>query len=271
MADKIWTGATSGDWGVSTNWSPSGVPLTTDSVYLTADYSVDITGSLDQSSVALDQFVVDGFTGKIGTLALGYLQIDPNSFSFNGSDVAFIDVGGAIIDLNIQSTGGGGGATRGLYLKGAAIAVLSVINGNVGLANQYGEGSAATTIRVTGGTMVCGSGATLTTVDAYGGTTRLSANVTTLNVYAGNVSTSSAAAITTLNGYGGTITHNGTGTITTANLDGAELDLAKSGIARTVTTLNLNAGGVITYDPAVITITTQNEASVPVRLSADNA
>ena len=270
MADKIWTGATDGDYGTATNWSPSGVPVSTDSVYLTADYSVDITGSLDQQAVNIDKFVVDGFTGKIGSLALGYLQIDPDSFSFSGFGVAFVDVGSAVININVRSTASGG-TTRGLYIKGSAVTVLSVIGGNVGLANQYGEYSTAATIRVLGGTFVCGTGATLTTVDTYGGTANLGANVTTLNAYSGNVRTSSTAAITTLNGYGGTVTHNGTGTITTANLEGATLDLTNSGIARTVTTLNLNAGGVITYDPAVITITTQNEASVPVRLSADNA
>jgi len=270
MADKIWTGATDGDYGTAGNWSHSGVPTTSDSVYLTQDYSVSITGGLDQSAVAIDKFVVDGFTGKIGTLALGYLQIDPDSFSFKGSGVSFLDIGSAAIDLDIRSTAGGG-STRGLYLKGSAIAVLSLIRGDVGLANQYGETSTAATIRVTGGTLVCGTGCTLTTVDAYGGTTRLGANVTTLNAYSGNVTTSSTAAITTLNGYGGTITHNGTGTITTANLEGATLDLTDSGIARTVTTLNLRADGSITYDPSVITITTQNEASRPVRITARNA
>jgi len=270
MADKIWTGATDGDYGTAGNWSPSGVPTASDSVYLTADYSVDITGSLDQSAVAIDKFVVDGFTGKIGSLALGYLQVDPDSFSFSGSDVAFIDVGSAAINLDIRSTAGGGN-TRGLYIKGSAIAVLAMIRGDVGLAHQYGETSTAATIRVTGGTLVAGTGATLTTVDAYGGTTRLAANVTTLNAYSGTITTSSTAAITTLNGYGGTVVHNGTGTITTANLEGAELDLTNSGLARTVTTLNLKANGSIVYDPSVITITTQNEADTPVRISASNA
>jgi len=270
MADKIWTGATDGDWGVAGNWSPSGVPTSSDSVYLTADYSVDITGTLNQSSVALDKFIVDGFTGKIGSLALGYLQIDPDSFSFNGSGVSFVDVGSAAIDIDIRDTAGGG-ATRGLYLKGSAIAVLSVIRGNVGLANQAGETSTAATIRVSGGSFSGGSGATVTAVDAYGGITKLETNVATLNAYSGTISTSSTAAITTLNGFGGTITHNGTGAITTANLEGATLVLNDSGLARTVTTLNLKAGGIIVYDPAVITITTQNEANVPVRISANHA
>jgi hypothetical protein len=181
MADKIWIG-TDGNYGTAGNWSPSGVPTTSDSVYLTQDYNGAITAGLDQSAVAIDKFVVDGYTGKIGTLALGYLQIDPDSFSFNGSDVSFIDVGAAAINLDIRSTAGGG-TTRGLYLKGSAIAVLSLIRGDVGLAHQYGETSTAATIRVTGGTLVCGTGATLTTIDSYGGTTRLGANVTTLNAY----------------------------------------------------------------------------------------
>ena len=108
MADKIWTGVTDGDYGVAGNWAPSGVPTTSDSVYLTQDYSVDIDAGLDQSAVAIDKFVVDGYTGKIGTLALGYLQIDPDSFSFNGAGVSFIDVGSAAINLDIRSTAGGG-------------------------------------------------------------------------------------------------------------------------------------------------------------------
>lgn len=270
MTDKIWTGVTDGDWGVAGNWSPSGVPTASDSVYLTADYSVNITAGLDQSAVAIDKFVVDGFTGEIGSLALGYLQIDPDLFSFSGSGVSFIDIGTAAIDLDIRLTAAGG-ATRGLYLKGSAITVLSLIGGNVGLANQYGESSTAANIRVLGGTLVCGSGATLTTVDAYGGTTNLGANVTTLNVYEGSVITTSTTAVTTFNGFGGTMTHNGTGTITTANLEGGTLDLTDSGMARTVTTLNLNANGTIIYDPSVVTITTQNEADTPVRISASNA
>ena len=270
MTDKIWTGVTDGDYGNSANWSPTGIPTTSDSVYLTADYLVDITAGLDQSGVAIDKFVVDGFTGKIGSLALGYLQIDPDSFSFNGSDVSFIDIGSAAIDLDIRGTTSGG-TTRGLYLKGSAIAVLSLIRGNVGLANQYGETSTAATIRVLGGTLFCGTGASLTTPDSYGGTTNLKASVTTLNVYSGTITTSSAAAITTLNGFGGSVTHNGSGAITTANLEGATLDLTDSGLVRTVTTLNLKAKGSIIYDPAVITITTQNEADTPVRISADNA
>jgi len=270
MADKIWTGVTDGDYSVSTNWSPSGVPTTSDSVYLTADYSVDITAGLDQSLVAIANFVVDGFTGKIGSLALGYLQIDPNLFSFNGSGVSFIDIGSAAIDVDIRDTAGGG-TTRGLYFKGSAIAFLSLIRGDVGLAHQYGETSTAATIRVKGGTMVCGTGASLTTVDAYGGTTKLGTSVTTLNTYAGNVTTSSTAAITTLNGYGGTVTHNGAGTITTANLEGATLDLTNSGLLRTVSTLNLRANGTIVYDPSIVIISLQNEADVPVRISATNA
>ncbi len=270
MTDKIWTGVTDGDYGVAGNWSPSGVPTTSDSVYLTADYSVDIDAGLNQSSVAIDKFVVDGFSGKIGTLALGYLQIDPDLFSFNGSGISFIDIGAAAIDVDIRLTSGGG-TTRGLYLKGSAIAILSVISGNVGLANQYGETSTAATIRVLGGTVVCGTGATLTTVDSYDGKTNIGANVTTLNVYDGSVTTSSTAAITTFNGYGGTMTHNGTGAITTANLEGGTLDLTDSGMARTVTTLNLKADGTIIYDPSVITITTQNEATTPVRISASHA
>lgn len=271
MATKIWTGATDGDYGTAANWSPSGVPTTADDVYFTADYSVDVTGSLNQSGTTIGSITVDGFTGKIGSLALGYLQVDvTDDVVINSGGISFIDFSGSSIDLDIRNTASGG-TTRGLYVLGSALGVVSIQNGDAGIANQAGESSTVATLRINGGSVNVGAGATLTTLDVYGGNSTIGTSTTTINNYGGSVTTSHAAAVTTLNQYSGTIYANGTGTIATANIEGGELDFTGSGIARTLTTLNLKVGGTIVYDPSVMTITTQNESDRPVRLSASNA
>lgn len=271
MATKIWTGATDGDYNIAANWTPTGVPTTTDDVYFTKDYSVDLTAGLDQSGTTIGSITIDGFTGKIGSLALGYLQLDvTNNAVIKTGGISFLDFGGSSIDLDIRDSASGG-TTRGLYVLGSALGVVSIQNGDIGIANQAGESSTVTTVRLYGGAVNVGAGATLTTLDAYGGTSTIKTSVTTINNYSGAVVTGNAAAITTLNQHGGTLTHNGTGTITTANVQGGSLDFTGSGIARTLTTLTLKVGGTIVYDPSVLTITTQNESDIPVRLKAENA
>lgn len=271
MATKIWTGATDGDYNTAANWSPTGVPTTTDDVHFTKDYSVDLTGSLDQSGTTIGSLTIDGFTGKIGSLALGYLQVDVSGTAvINTAGISFIDFGSSSIDLDIRDTISGG-TTRGLYVLGSALGVVSIQNGDVGIANQAGESSTVTTLRINGGAVNVGAGATLTTLDAYGGSSSIHTSVTTINNYGGTVVTKKAAAVTTLNQHNGTMNHNGTGTIATANVQGGSLDFTGSGIARTLTTLTLKVGGTIVYDPSVLTITTQNESDIPVRLTAENA
>tara|TARA_R110002167_G_scaffold93782_2_gene251031 strand:- start:1138 stop:1953 length:816 start_codon:yes stop_codon:yes gene_type:complete len=271
MATKIWTGATSGDYSVSTNWSPSGVPTTTDDVHFTVDYAVDVTAGLNQSGTTIASITIDGFTGKIGSLSLGYLQLDVSgSAVLNTGGISFIDFGASSIDLDIRDSASGG-TTRGLYILGATLSVVSIQAGDVGIANQSGETSTVTTLRMYRGAVTVGAGATLTTLDMYGGTSTVKTSATTVNNYGGSVTTSGAAAVTTLNQYSGTMYANGTGTIATANIEGGELNFTGSGIARTLTALTLKVGGTIVYDPSVLTITTQNESDIPVRLTASNA
>tara|TARA_R110002020_G_scaffold290954_7_gene506376 strand:+ start:192 stop:1007 length:816 start_codon:yes stop_codon:yes gene_type:complete len=271
MATKIWTGATDGDYDTAANWSPTGVPTTTDDVYFTKDYSVDLTAGLDQSGTTIGSITIDGFTGKIGSLALGYLQVEVTDDAvINTGGISFLDFGGSSVDLDIRDSTSGG-TTRGLYILGSSLGVVSIQNGDVGIANQAGELSTVATLRLYGGAVNVGAGATLTTLDVYGGTASINTSVTTVNNYSGTVVTEKATAVTTLNQFGGTVNHNATGTIATAIVQGGSLDFTGSGIARTLTTLTLKVGGTIVYDPSVLTITTQNESDRPVRLTAENA
>ena len=88
MAVKIWTGATDGDWSVAGNWSPSGVPASTDDVIISAAYTVSITAGLNQSAVTLNSLTVEeGYSGAIGSKSAD-LQIATDALTFQGSGVA---------------------------------------------------------------------------------------------------------------------------------------------------------------------------------------
>lgn len=269
MANKTWAG-TDGNYGTAGNWSPSGVPEAGDHVRIPASSSQSITSGLDQSAVAIGDFIVEeGYTGTIGTSA-GYLQIDPNRFEFNGSGQAFIDIGSAAIDVQVLGTANADTGERGLYLKGSAIDELAVIGGNVGVAAIHGETATVTTCRITGATadVWLGAGVTLTTLRINAGTCRLRCAATTVNVYSGTLYTEETGAVTTINVEGGTVYPNSSGTVTTLNAEGGTTDFTKSGLARTVTTLKQNPGSTITYDPAVLTITNRSAPDDPVTLRA---
>lgn len=269
MANKTWAG-TDGNYGTAGNWSPSGVPSTGDHIRIPASSSQSITSGLDQSAVAIGDFIVEeGYTGTIGTAA-GYLQIDPDRFEFNGSGQAFIDIGAAEIDVQVLGTAAAATGERGLYLKGSAIDELAIIGGNVGVAAIHGETATVATCRVTGANadVWIGAGVTLTTLAVSAGSVRLRCAATTVTVYGGTLYTEEAGAITTVNLEGGTIYPNSSGTITTLNAEGGTADFTRSGLGRTVSTLKQNPGSTLTYDPAVLTITTRSAPDDPVSLRA---
>jgi len=277
MADnKTWVGDDSGnegDWSVAANWSPSGVPVATDHVRIPASSSEDITAGLNQSAVALGDVIVEkGYTGTIGTSA-GYLQIDPNRFQFEGTGESYIDLGSAAIDVLILDTATAPATGQhGLYLKGSAIAILSVLDGDVAVAGLHGETATVTTARTVGdrAKLTLGAGVTLTNLDTVKGEATLRCACTTIDVLGGQLTTEEVGAITTLNVRDGTAYPNSTGTITTLNLHGGTVDLTGSGLARTITTLVHN-GGAILYDPASVTITNKSAPDAPVRMSATPA
>jgi len=275
MANKTWVGGDSGgtgDYSIAANWSPSGVPSAADNVRIPASSSYDIDAGLDQSAVAVGDFIVEaGFTGAIGASSAD-LQIDPDRFEFNGSGTAYIDIGAAAIDVQVLGTATAATGERGLYLKGSAIDELVVIGGNVGVAAVHGTTATVATCRITGSgaDVWLGEGTTLTTLSVSAGTVRLRCGATTINQYGGTLYTEEAGAVTTANVEGGTVYANSSGTITTLTVDGGTADFTQSGLGRTVSTLNLNAGGTIIYDPSVLTITTRAAPDGPVNLRASN-
>ena len=277
MATKIWVGTDSGnegDWSVAANWSPSGVPVSTDDVYL-EDSSQSVTAGFAQGAVALNSLNIAGsYTGSVGdaddylvieatTVNIGY-NYGIGTASQSGRIKLDLDSGTAstVNVFNTKTTGTDTNLPPVRLKITNASAVINLMKGKIGIAMETGETSTIGTINVlytsnVKGDVDCfiGDGVTLTTLNIDGGETSLRSAVTTINAAAGELTTYGSGAITTLNISGTDVVSNSSGTITTANITGGLLDLTKNPTARTITTLKLDAPGVVHYDPTTITLT----------------
>lgn len=275
MANKYWTSTSSGDYSVAGNWTPSGVPVANDVVYITAG-SASITAGLNQSAVGLDGFFVEaGYTGSIGSPS-AYLQITVDTgepVALAGSGVIYLDLGSSDVSPIVNNTATVTGTSGfGLYLLGSALATLTVNKGVVGLAARGDQTSAATTLNVnwinsqlTDATVVCGAGVTLTTVNQTGGTLTINSAATTVTTLAGTCFILGSGAVTTLTNNGAALYPASTGTITTCNANSGTTDFTRSLAARTVTTLaTAGQNATIIMDESYLTVTNRlNPSDVP--------
>lgn len=272
MANCIWLGTTSGDYGVTTNWSTGTVPTTSDNVFIPLSATNNITASLDQHTVAIASFTTEpGSAVLIGSSA-GYLRIKPAAASLAGEGLAYIDFSAASVSPQILATAQPptSTGTYGLYLIGSALGTVSVVSGSVGIAVNPGETATVTNLQVVGrgGSVSVGSGCTLTTVGVNTGNATLNCAVTTANVFNGWLWTQGSGVVTTANVFGGTLYTESSGTVGAIVINGGLVDLTESGISRTITDLTLNPGGKLTYDPNVVTITNNLAPAYPIKLSA---
>jgi hypothetical protein len=235
------------------------IPQATEHVRIPAG-SGNITSNLDQSAVAIGDFIrEEGHEGTIGS-ATGYLRIDPDRFEHAGTGQAFIDIGSANISLHILDTGSAVAGERGLYLRGTNIATLNLTGGDVGVASLAGEISTVATIRILGeeSSIWVGNGVTLTTLHQYAGECRLRCGATTVIVYDGTHTSEENGAMTTVTLKAGEYIYKSSGNITTFNLYGGTLDEKQSGAARTISTLNLYSGSAtILRNKEAVTHTTE--------------
>ncbi len=270
MATKIWVGTDPGnvgDWGVAANWSPSGVPVNGDDVFL-VDSSQAVTGSLNQSAVALTTLNIEqSYTGDIATVST-FLQIGTVTLRVGfhagrnrptGSGRVNIDLGTTtaaqafIIDSKTVPTDTNRSTVR-LKANNASTDIF-VTGGLVAIADDAADTSTIGDINVDeAGNVIIGQGVTLTNANNDGGTLLLNSTPTTLTINGGNVTTQYAGAITTVTIRGGTFTSNSSGTITTLNVEGGTVFFDKSQEPRTVTTTNLENGS-IRADETFITFT----------------
>lgn len=223
--------------------------------------SIDSATGLDQSAVAIGDFIVErGYAGSIGSATLGYLLIDPDRFEYEGTGEAWLNLTTANIPATIKGTAFASEGYRGLYLKGTALTVLNIMGGSVGLAVRPGEISTATTIRLLGesSSLWIGNGVSLTTLNQYGGDCIQRCGATTVLIYEGSHTSEENGAVTTVNLRGGSYVWKSSGTITNFNIYGGELDMQQSGAARTVTNLNKHRGNYrILRNKEAVTITTE--------------
>lgn len=287
MATKIWVGTdTAGDWSVAANWSPAGVPANDDDVYL-VNSSQDVTAGLDQSAVALASYNQEqSYTGKIGD-ADNYLQIGASAVNIGqhygpgspaGSGRIKLDLGATAAVVVVYNTGSPADSNLPSVrlLANNAATTIEVRKGSVGIACETGETTTVGTItesyvsqQSSDADVFVGPGVTLTTLNKTGGDCVLECAATTVTNEGGDLVTTGSGAITTMHVKGGEVIPNSTGTITTCNINTAGYaDFTKSAAARTVTTLKLEAGGKLKYDPDVLTITNKVDSDNPVTLTA---
>lgn len=272
MATKKWIG-TDGSYSTSGNWSPSGVPTNGDTVRLPPGGGA-ITSGLDQSAVALVDFIVEkGYTAAIGSASLGYLKIDADKVIFEGTGAAWLDMGSAACDFEVNATQQPTTGNFGLYIKGSAIDDIAVTGSSVvGIAVNAGETATVQDIRVAGAaaSVQCGAGVTLTNSRLSAGKVHLKCAATLVQTYNGETRTSEAGAITTTETYGGTLVSNSIGTITTNKCYGGTVDFTQSAAVRTVTSTEIYSGATLRIDPSIVTMTNKPQLMEPMTLSTSS-
>jgi hypothetical protein len=251
------------------------VPVATDHVRIAAG-SGNITG-VDQSSVAVGDFIVeDGYTGTIGSVAMP-LIIDPDRFEWSGTGRSYIDLYTANIAPDVIKTGAGGAGLMGLYLTGTNLTTLTVYAGTVGLGWLHGMTSTAVTVRALGtsAAVYVGKNVTLTTgYSSKGGKLYINCAATTINAVGGTLKTEEQGAVTSINVYAGAaVILNSTGTVGTLTLKPGytgTTDLTQSAESRTYSSI-VQHGGTLLVDKGVVTVSAHTTPeNIPQKIQVSN-
>ncbi len=186
MADKYWIGGDTGneyDWATAANWSPSGVPIAGDNVYITSQSIFRIDG-YDASAVDLGNvYIDDGYVYDIGDYNSGspsYLKLafqTDKTLNIKGDTAAqqcWIEVGGSnAIEANVRDYGlieQTSLGKKGVHLKESGLGSISLnMSGGTVSVDSGGISSAVVTdgqLEVTtsnffGSLYVSGSGASV--------------------------------------------------------------------------------------------------------------
>lgn len=227
------------------------IPKTDDDVTFPISGGGTVDTNLDQSAVAIDDFVTAAeWTGTIGSIS-NYLRIDPNRFEWLGGS-GYLDLGATAIPITVKGTATPVFGYQSLYVRGTALTTVDATGGYLGLGANPGDSGTCTSLRVSGNAdVLLGTGAAVTTVDMLGGSLDLRCNATTINMYGGTLTLSAASAVTTINLVGGEIKWASTGNVTTLNIYRGVFNEKVSGATRTLTTLNYYGGQMELFAEAV--------------------
>jgi hypothetical protein len=292
---SITTSSGPNDWSVAVNWSPTGVPASSDNIYIT-DTAVDILYGLSQSSVTLTSLNIDStYTGTIGLpltndqdsapyseyrteyLTIGATTVNIGAGNGSGSGRIKIDEGSVSCTVNISGTASADDPVGAVQLlTDSTAAVVNVFGGTVAIGMNPGETAVLGTLNIVPSgqnasvTVNCGSGVTINSAaNVTGGTFNSLTSIPTLTMSGGTcdveavttVKMSSGTlaltgSVTTMSLDGGTTTYTGTGTITTANIGAQASLLFNADInSRTVTNCNLYAGATLNDSNRTVTWT----------------
>lgn len=272
MATKIWVGtSTPGDLNVAGNWSPSGVPTTTDDVhFIDSDQNVTEGFTTFAATTFNSVTIHRSYTGQFEDFVQFGMGSDkivrvnpPDGGSGQGSQSLLIDTLStqAIIEVYDSPASAVDTDFMPIRLKvNHASAVVRVMGGLVAIEEQPSDAGQITTLDVlalqgaTSPQVLCGSGLTVATVTVHGGEVTLNGTVTTIVV------------------NGGECDVLGAGNVTTATVNGGRCNLSNrptSGV--TVTTLNANDGTTdLTQNPGACTVTTLNQERAATVLLGDH-
>jgi len=276
------------DWSSTDNWSGGALPggAASQDVYIngaTILYGLDqsgISNTLDSLNIQQSQIGSNPAAGYLPT----YLQIKVtavNIGAFYGpgtpseSAPINIDTGSTASTIAVYNTGTNSTQPACRIKANSGSTNIRVLKGSVGIAYEDGETTTIGTLTssytsrpTSDADIFIGSGVTMTTLSQTGGGVVLQCGLTTATSEAGTLETAGSGAITTLNAKGATCTLNSTGTITTLNITGGSVDFSKSAGGRTVTTLKLDSGGKLIYDPSIVTLTNKVDSDNAVTLTA---
>lgn len=273
MATKLWVGGNSAganDASVAANWSPSGVPTSSDDVVFDGAVSVvNCTAGLNQSAYTYVSLTIyDSFTGYIGTASAPYqagattctIHAPSGIASPQGSTRINLDLGSSQTDCAILGSASSGQDTGmpPIRIIGTHTSNDFFISGSarVGIAaGDDSEAAAFANLIVTANAagqaphVTLGTGiSTSTSMEMSAGTViDRGCGIGTVVMNGGTFTTYKAAAFSagiTVNG--GTLNYNSSGTLASLTVgDGGTADFSRDGRAKTVSNVYLHAGSTL--------------------------
>jgi hypothetical protein len=269
------------------NWSGGTLPVNSDNIDFSKaehgpKYALTALAAVAPATIEISPLATyDIGLPRINTLGAyteyrnRYLQFNgctllrmPNTAG-NGSGLVRLDFLASAFTAQIDKTGTSSenGMPTVNIIGTHADNALEVNNGSVGVAVIASESATIKTATVAGGQLDLGPGATAngagSVYTVHGGLLYVRSAMVTVNIIGGEASNFGAGAVTTLTvDKGGVFNLRSTGTVTTCNLVGT-LDCSEDISSRTVTTLNLFQGAVVTGKKNLTVTTTawDNEVS----------
>lgn len=202
--DKVFTGNTSVDFNVATNWDPNGVPATGDALIYNEQAVNNCTDNVTQAGKTFTLYVEEGFTKLLGATGL---PLKPDAFGLcylrGNSQGIFLQAGSGTIDfLDVDSPSAkedmvqvmGGNLDRLTVRNGQVKLNAVTINGRLHLLGVSGEQGVQTTkVNIPAGNTLTGL-----EIAVEGGELNLESDGVTLAANGGMVIIGGSAGITGL-------------------------------------------------------------------------